>query len=412
MVFIFTMAKGYPSDWSLLSNIPCKDVDSLDFAVNEEGAAFVAFDGVPRNKMNSKETDMHLCRISGGKLEVINLSDNIDDNRLKLSSLYPRICLKNNDSPAVAWQSAPNIIAGEWDGKNWINFGNPMANTTSTYYQYILMPTIQMDPAGNPYLAWLFQDESDTIVVKHWDGKKWNMLPDLNPSKDPTSHAIMAPPALALDTNGKLYVAWGQRDIGDIVYFKYWDKNQWKEKGDSGHGDGILNQNKIYEEAGEIKTKNVSILCGPEIKIINETPYVAWVTIDYQLKAEDSSIPPATDPIFYICLSVFSNGHWSGLNGEKRQDAIICHESKKPIECFSFTIDNTGSPIICYREDGKLRIRKWNNKKFEDLELGILKELNGREVKFLKIASTRDRILHVCALVESDRKQEIKIYKI
>ncbi|MCP3165540.1 Ig-like domain-containing protein [Myxococcus qinghaiensis] len=136
---------------------------------------------------------------------------------------------------------------------HWIPIGaplifNPDHSTAST-------PSIKVDGAGNPYVAWVEAPKSSTsgdIFVAHHNGSHWNILGN-KPNGSLTSNEA---PSLGIDQQGSPVVAWsGFLSPERVVVVSRWDGEQWTRLGpplsaQSGTSTGGFNPSLAFNAAG------------------------------------------------------------------------------------------------------------------------------------------------------------------
>jgi len=137
----------------------------------------------------------------------------------------------------VAWGEADNsghidMYVGRISAGEWSSIGSALSARPGT--TAALKPSLQLDVAGNPILAWKELNEggnSSNLYVQRWSGVQWEPLGDGVNSE--TSIAEVDDPVLALDASGNPIVAWTGNDGNTTnIYVHRWADGQWMPLGD------------------------------------------------------------------------------------------------------------------------------------------------------------------------------------
>jgi hypothetical protein len=172
-----------------------------------------------------------------------------------------RLRLDANDRPVVAWMYAaptldPNpsppyqILLKRWTGSAWEGLGgsdNP-ATGLSHSGQWAENPSLALDSAGNPVVAWGHADVQGIglqIYVKRWNGGAWVAYGNSATAEEgiggPGSHG--SHPSVALDASDNPVVAWHEYNLSSAglgeIYVKRWNGSAWVGLGGSDTGSGI-----------------------------------------------------------------------------------------------------------------------------------------------------------------------------
>lgn len=113
-----------------------------------------------------------------------------------------------------------------WDGGRWQTLGGRLNLRPSTF---IFLPTLRVDPAGRPVVAWLEDlNDLDALYVSRWEGGRWRRLG--GPVSVPGQLASSA--SLGFDPQGRPVVAWNQGPDGSRrVHAARWDAGRWVSLG-------------------------------------------------------------------------------------------------------------------------------------------------------------------------------------
>ncbi|THF70930.1 hypothetical protein E7T06_05055 [Deinococcus sp. Arct2-2] len=146
-------------------------------------------------------------------------------------ALLPAIALNTAGAPVVTWlegdAATSAVLVKRWTGTAWQALGGALNRRPNTY---TFAPALRLDGAGRPVVAWLEdQDGIDTLFVKRWTGVAWQALGD---ALNVRTESPAGRPALALDAQGRVTVAWAEGlDGSRQVYAKRWDGKTWRGLG-------------------------------------------------------------------------------------------------------------------------------------------------------------------------------------
>jgi hypothetical protein len=303
---------------------------------------------------------------------------------------FPSLALDAQGHPIVSWSKAKNsdspagIYVKRWDGNKWIPLGSTLLNTDPTYDAY--PSQLLLDPQGKPFVAWSEQKDSDSplnLYVKSWNGQKWEQVGSRSLNVDPEKDAAI--PALVVDTQGYLNVAWDE-GTGRLdprhVYTKRWDGNDWVQVSSMPYNIGqqdayvtsltldaqnILNvgwtegdktrgfvQNVYIQRWNQNKWTSLglkSLNINPEKPAggtrltldSNGNPFVAWTE---QVEINDS-----------YRLNLFVK-HWDGTDWAQENLASLNIDPQNSVLAFSLTVDAKGNPSIVWCEGRKIYVKR------------------------------------------------------
>jgi hypothetical protein len=160
------------------------------------------------------------------------------------------------DPPTLTWtRVAPNgdsdIYLAQWNGSAWQELGGSMTGEgiSNDDRSAADFPAVAVDREGRPYVAWADFDAADVlqVYVAHWSGAQWQALDGAgsDPVVSRSSHGADTP-TLALDSAGAPTVAWSECTVPDAdgcalyqIYAKRWVAGGWIELGGSASGLGV-----------------------------------------------------------------------------------------------------------------------------------------------------------------------------
>jgi hypothetical protein len=240
MTFNIHVQRWTGSDWSpvgsgmLSANSGSTGAVRPSLALDGDGNPTVAWDesdGTNRNIYVQRWTGSGWSPVGPGVL-----SANTGDT----DAFHASLALTGSGDPVVAWHEEEsgieNVYVHRWTGTGWVPVGPGLlsANGGATAAQE---PSLALDPAGNPVVAWHEYDgETINIHVQRWNGSSWSGVGGLlsanliaEPEPDNT-HAFEA--SLALDEAGEPMVAWREFDGSAYnIYVRRWNGSNWSSVG-------------------------------------------------------------------------------------------------------------------------------------------------------------------------------------
>ena len=144
---------------------------------------------------------------------------------------FPSLQLNASDSPVLAWSEIDGkVYVSYWDigSRAWLPHGQGL----SAYPQLstpALNPSLQLDSAGSPVVAWRQADSAGTkhIHVRRWSNGTWQDLGaalSASPGATDTSE-----PELHLAPSNKLILSWSEMAGGTMqTHFRVWNGTQWE----------------------------------------------------------------------------------------------------------------------------------------------------------------------------------------
>lgn len=128
------------------------------------------------------------------------------------SSGQASIAVRSDGTPVVAWSSSSGVLLKSWDGSTWQALAGSGSGTglgkASTVLTKPCAPGLALDAQGNPVVAFASQNYAASyVLLKRWDGTQWTDLAGSGAAPGLSAATVAYCPALALDSQGRPYVA-------------------------------------------------------------------------------------------------------------------------------------------------------------------------------------------------------------
>jgi hypothetical protein len=262
---------GWQEAGRLSNGFMTAGVSSAKLQFDGAGNAVVAWtqaDGGPGG-FPPPSSNVYVGRWTGTQWEVVGeLSANPAN---ETSASKPSLGTTSTGELVVAWGESDgvtqSIFVMRLTGEGWTPVGSALSarpGATSAG-----MPSLRLDPAGNPLVAWKESEEggsSSNVYVQRWTGEQWEPLGNGVNSVPGIVHAH--DPALAVDGEGTPIVAWAGTDGSTTnIYVHQWRAGRWEPLG------GGLSANPEATSAAH-----------PSLRVDAEgVPIVAWDESDVPL---------------------------------------------------------------------------------------------------------------------------------
>ena len=164
-------------------------------------------------------------------------------------STQPSLAIDAGGLPVVAWREATaedlEIYLKRWTGSAWEGMGGSAAggglsNTAGSSDN----PWLAIDHEGRPVVAWVETTTNREIYLARWNGSAWAALGNSTSGGGiSNSPGDSFRPTVAIDVAGNPVVAWADVDINSgnsEIYVKRWNGTAWVEMGSgSASGGGV-----------------------------------------------------------------------------------------------------------------------------------------------------------------------------
>ncbi len=292
-------------------------------------------------------------------------------------SKHPSLAIDGSGNPALAWDDAempstpvsetPAIYFRRWNGQAWEALGGSASesgvNNTAGRTMY---PSLSFDPSGKPVIAW---DESQNslereIHARRWDGTSWQPFEGtghetvVSANYGPSEYA-----SLAVDTNGKIIVAWHDGTSGHYgsytyyneIYVRQWNGTSWEGYGGTGEGGAV--------------SQDVGAAACPAIELEATGKLTVVWNSDTMKQIE------GTEKYLYNVYARFWDGaNWTELGGSGSGEGVSNNQDQSQFPALARTKDghsiaawrNSDSPFL----DGcpQVYLRSWNGSIWEELD--------------------------------------------
>jgi hypothetical protein len=280
----------------------------------------------------------------------------------------PSISLDNAAQPVVAWVeqgSSSDVLVKRWNKalNTWLPALTPPDNVLNNN---VYSPSLAVEKstnvnAFNPVVAWEEDNGSNRdIYVKRWNGTAWTNYGTGTPL-DKSAANSATQPSLVLDSTNRPYVAWTER-VGTTnnIYVKRWTGTAWAFVGGSTGLDFSLSNEAIFP----------SLAIGSDNK-----PVVAW--------AEENTTTFNAN----IYVKRLVGNTWT-LVGTTAIDRSLANYATSP----SLDLDSSNNPIVTWEEqlasgDSNIYAKRWNSVSGSWVSLGnILDKVSSHPTSFPTLA--------------------------
>jgi Bacterial Ig domain len=295
----------------------------------------------------------------------------------------PSLALKSNGNPVVAWEevysfSDTDVVVDQYDGSAWTPAGDWL-DTTGSFIA--TNPSIAVGADDNPFVAYSENDGTNPsqIYVKKWDGSSWQPL---GGSLNVGSGEAYTPSLVVLNgdtpivawsefdgSDSKIYVKWWS--TSDLVWYYYGTANSINTAGSAFNPSLALGSNGIpflaWSESNIITTNNIYVKYwdGAQWSIYGSGGLSADISIDPgsarpSLQLTNTNTPVVTWQGFETSSNIYvkhcdsSDGVWTPYGGTSMVEGS--EDSDNP----ALAVDNSDSPVVVFRKEGKIYARRWN----------------------------------------------------
>jgi len=258
------------------------------------------------------------------------------------SSFYPSLSLDSSGNPHIAWK---DYISGnnydiyylKWNGSEWVDAdgsGRESINV-STNTGYSGFPSLCIDSAGNPHIAWEDNTSGNNeIYYLKWDGekKKWvdasgsSGHESINVS---TNTGDSRNPSLRLDSAGNPHLAWDNNAGSTFFDIYYLEWNGWEWVDADGSGQESINVSKT----SGLDSANPSLYLDS-----SENPHITWF--------ERASVNNPNTDIYYL---KWNGAAWVDVDGSGQESKNVLNTSEGSRDP-SLYLDAFGKPHIAWTD--------------------------------------------------------------
>jgi hypothetical protein len=153
-----------------------RDAGSGVVKLNATGNPVVAwseFDGLTYN--------IYVWRWSGNSWDPIG--GGLSANPGITSAFWPSLQLDAQGNPIVAWversDTGQKVHVWQWTGSYWRSLGLPLTAFPSSVLTHAVSPTLLVDSALRPIIAWTeIHESTSSIFIRKWNGSSWEQVSD------------------------------------------------------------------------------------------------------------------------------------------------------------------------------------------------------------------------------------------
>jgi hypothetical protein len=193
---------------------------------------------VAGRKFDGSFNNIYVQRFNGSSWT--NVGTGLSGSSAAGSHAYePSLALDNAGNPVVAWRewdgSVNNIYVQRFNGTSWVNVGTGVLSASSAAGSDTYNPSLALDSAGNPVVAWQEwwdTDGNDNILVQRFNGTSWVNVGTAILSGSDALSGDASVPSLALDSAGNPTVAWYESDGSTLnIYVQQFTGSSWVNVG-------------------------------------------------------------------------------------------------------------------------------------------------------------------------------------
>ena len=232
--------------------------------------------------------------------------------------------------------SRQRFFVARWAGSGWETLGGDLGVTASSD------PSIALDRAGSPWLAWSERGASSDVRVQRWDGSAWVTVGA--DTLDPGLQFEDRSPALTMGASDAPVLVWDSTPSGSTssaVVVKRWDGAAWTLLGQLDGG-----------AAGHQRAPSAAFAPGGTELFVT---YRARGGVDAEGTADHD-----------VHVERWDGAAWSAVGGTFDEGA------DSNVEATSIVVDVLGRPVVAWAQEGEgssdVRVARWNGTAWDPLE--------------------------------------------
>jgi hypothetical protein len=188
---------------------------SASIAMRSDNRPVVAF---TESSNSNSLIDVFVRRWTGAAWQDVGGALNYSD-----IDIAPSLALNSANTPYLAWLSCPaqcNLYVRKFDGTNWVALGGVSTPLAGGLYGGS-NPTLLLDSLGNPVVGWIEASAIGyTLKLRRWTGTAWQALSSIY-------LGYYSNFSMALDSTNKVYVAMTKNNQLNVYYLD----GTWKSLG-------------------------------------------------------------------------------------------------------------------------------------------------------------------------------------
>jgi hypothetical protein len=279
-------------------------------------------------------------------------------------SVFPSMALDPAGRPVLAWDDgpagAPRMLLRRWTGTAWEELAGSATGDGLGGAVPAQDATTAVDAAGNPVVAWRTQIGGNwEVYLRRWSGRAWEELGGSATGGGVSSSASVSwAPAVRVDRLGRPVVAWHEQDAaGTRVYLRRWEGRAWRDLGGPVGAGGwpalALDAADQPVVAWIGRTLGVSRWNGSVWTTLPELPPEAQVA-KHGLEVDRKGHP-------ILAWRTKSTGElrisrWDGSRWIQEGPAL------GPASIAALALDAQDRPIVAWSDEAAIHVRRWTDR--------------------------------------------------
>ncbi|HEX8438125.1 Ig-like domain-containing protein [Archangium sp.] len=297
--------------------------------------------------------------------------------------------------------AAGNVLVPARDsGWSWqvpvvLSLGDAMADLAASSRGFIEHGVaLRLDGEGRPMVAW--SRVPGSVVLRRWNGTKWDSLPSGSGSLNFAEGAVLAANSLALDVQGRATTAWNvlpNQSRSFTTYLHRLEAGQWKSLGSVGTGSaedfpsihqavmGLSPSGlpRVARMAGEVTTGQgqVTVLqargeSGDGDYSVRSSNALMWAGVALEVSASGDPVVAwieLTDSGKRIVVDRWVSTGWESLPMTP-PSSVAYHPS--------LALEPDGTPLVAWSGNEAIEVRRWANGAWQAVGQPIPASTGGR----------------------------------